>query len=343
MRPDPTSRRLAAVVLVLTALLGVAAWAHLSFGAEGISLVAAWAGPGVDRDILLGLRLPRLIVAGIVGGGLAAAGAAFQVLLRNPLADPFILGVSGGAALGGTLALLFTAGLGAALVGMTLLPAASFAGALAAMALTGWLGRRAPGRDGATVTLLTGVVLNTFASAVILFLKSLADPRQAQEILLWLMGSLAVEGLDRAVLAVAGGLILVGMLLLHRRAPELNLLALGPEEALQLGVDAPRVARQLSLAASLVVGAAVSVTGLVGFVGLVVPHLLRLLIGPDVRLLLPASALLGAVFLTLADLLSRVLFPALGSEAPVGAVTAFLGGPLFLWLLYRRHRQEEQG
>lgn len=331
-----TPARLAAALGLLFLLLLAVSWAHLTCGTEPVSLAAVLAGPGVPRQILLGLRLPRLLAGMTVGAGLGAAGAAFQVLLRNPLADPFILGVSGGAALGGTTALLAAGLLGTTLAGMTLLPAASFAGALAAMALAGWMGRRQRGGDEAMLTLLTGVIFNTFASAVIMFLKTLADPRQAQEILLWLMGSLAVEGLDRPVLLLAALLVVGGVVLLLRQARELNLLALGPETAANLGVDVRAVSRRVHWAGSLTVGAAVSVTGLVGFVGLVVPHLLRLVWGPDLRLLLPASAVLGAVFLVASDLASRLLFPALGTEAPVGVVTAFLGGPLFLWLLYRR-------
>ncbi|MBM4319928.1 MAG: iron ABC transporter permease [Deltaproteobacteria bacterium] len=335
-RAPLTPARFTGLLGLLALLLLLFGLAHLVWGTERISLAEALAGPGVSRQILFGLRLPRLLAGAVVGAGLGAAGAAFQVLLRNPLADPFVLGVSGGAALGGTVALLAAGLLGTTLAGMTLLPAASFGGALAAMALAGGMGRRQRGGDPAMLTLLTGVIFNTFASAVIMFLKTLADPRQAQEILLWLMGSLAVEGLDRPVLLLAALLVASGLVLLLRQARELNLLALGPEVASQLGVDARSVARRVHWAGSLTVGAAVSVTGLVGFVGLVVPHLLRLLFGPDLRLILPASALLGAVFLVASDLASRLLFPTLGTEAPVGVVTAFVGGPLFLWLLYRR-------
>jgi len=331
------------VLLALSLLVVAACVAQLSLGVEPISLAKALAGPGIERRILLGLRLPRLVTGLVVGAGLAVAGASFQVLLRNPLADPFVLGVSGGAALGGTLALMGLGLLGGAVGALTLMPAAAFAGALAAMALAAWMGRSQPVGDRATTTLLTGVVLNTFASAVIMFLKSLAKPREAQEILLWLMGTLAVEGLSTGVLVCALSGVLAGVALLLLKARQLNLLALGSEQAELLGVDARALARWVQAAGSLAVGAAVSVTGLVGFVGLVVPHLLRLLFGPDLRLLLPASALLGAAFLVLADTLSRLLFPALGTEAPVGVITAFVGGPVFLALLYHRARQGSRG
>ncbi len=338
---SPGRRRGALALGALGLLALAAALLQLSFGVESVSLRAAWEGAGVDRSIVLGLRLPRLLTGSVVGAGLAVAGASFQVLLRNPLADPYVLGVSGGAALGGTLALMLAGALGAlGLASLTLLPLAAFGGALAAMAAAAWMGRR--GRDAATITLLTGVILNTFASAVIMFLKSLAEPQQAQEILLWLMGTLAVEGLDTGLLAAALGAVLLGCGMLLSRAPALNLLALGEETAAQLGVDVRATARWVQGWGSLAVGAAVSVTGLVGFVGLVVPHLLRLIVGPDLRVLLPASALLGASALVLADLLSRLLFPALGSEAPVGVVTAFVGGPVFLVLLYRSARGGER-
>lgn len=339
----PGRRRIFWVLLGLTLLVGVACLAQLTLGVERVSLARAFAAPGVERRILLGLRLPRLVTGLVVGAGLAVAGASFQVLLRNPLADPFVLGVSGGAALGGTLALMSIGLLGSAVGALTLMPAAAFLGALAAMGLAAWMGRRQPGGDRATTTLLTGVVLNTFASAVIMFLKSLAKPHQAQEILLWLMGTLAVEGLETSVLVCALSGVLIGVALLMARARQLNLLALGSEQAELLGVDARALARWVQAAGSLAVGAAVSITGLVGFVGLVVPHLLRLLFGPDLRLILPASALLGAAFLVLADTLSRVLFPALGTEAPVGVITAFVGGPVFLVLLYSRTRRSSRG
>jgi iron complex transport system permease protein len=284
---------------------------------------------GAAADIVLRVRLPRVILATLVGASLAVAGVLFQALLRNPLADPFVLGVSGGAALGGiaVLSLGAAAGLGYAAV-----PPGAFAGAiLATLLLYAVAGAR--GRVSATTLLLTGVVFNAFASAAIVFLASLAGLTEGANIFLWLIGSLSASRADVAAwvaLFLAGGLACALPL-----ARGLNLLTLGEESALQLGVDVERQKRIVLVATSLMVGAAVSAAGLVGFVGLIIPHLLRLVVGPDHRLLIPAAALGGAVFLVVCDTLARTLLG--GRELPVGAITAIAGGPLFLWLLRRHH------
>ena len=253
------------------------------------------------------------------------AGVAFQALLRNPLADPFILGVSGGAALGGVLVLAVGGGLG---LGYAAVPPASFAGAILTLVLLLAVAGR-EGRLSPTTLLLTGVVFNAFASAAIVFVATSAGLTDGARIFLWLIGNLS-EGRFEVAGWVAVFLVL-GLGCAIPLARGLNLLALGEEPAAQLGVDVERTRRILLVATSLMVGAAVSVSGLIGFVGLIIPHLLRLAFGPDHRLLVPAAALGGAGFLVLCDTVARSVLD--GRELPVGAITARVGGPLFLYLL----------
>jgi len=302
--------------------LGAAEVVRVIFGGEDV---------GPAGDIVLRVRLPRALLAALVGASLAVAGVLFQALLRNPLADPFVLGVSGGAAVGGIAALSLGTALG---WGYAAAPPAAFVGAVA----TTFVLYAVAGRDGrvsGTNLLLTGVVFNAFASSVIVFLASMANLTEGASIFLWLIGSLSAARVD-----VAGWVALflvAGLATALPMARNLNLLALGEESAQQLGVDVARQQRVLLVATSLMVGAAVAVAGLVGFVGLIIPHLLRLALGPDHRLLLPASALGGAAFLVLCDTAARTLFG--GRELPVGAITAMAGGPLFLFLLRRHHQR----
>jgi len=278
-------------------------------------------------------RLPRTLLAALVGAALAAVGVAFQALLRNPLADPFIMGVSGGAALGGTLALAVLGGGAAA--SLALEGPAAFVGAAAATFLVYRIGR-VGGRVDTITILLVGVVFNAFASAVIMFIKSVVSATKTQEILVWLMGSLTYREFSTLLIVAVG--VAVGIAVLFCMAARMNALALGEQGASHLGVDVEKTKTIIFISASLLVGLAVSVSGLVGFVGLIVPHLTRLILGPDHRLLLPASVLLGSAFLVLCDLAARLLFVPLSTEPPVGVVTAFLGGPFFLFLLRKRHR-----
>jgi iron complex transport system permease protein len=284
---------------------------------------------GATADIVLRIRLPRVLLACVVGASLAVSGVIFQALLRNPLADPFVLGVSGGAALGGILALTLAGSVG---LGYEVVPPAAFCGALLTTLLL-YLLAGGRGRVSATNLLLTGVVFNAFASAAIVFLASLAGFAEGSRIFLWLIGNLSAVRSD--VSGWGGGFLLLGLLCSLPLARSLNLLVLGDEPAEQLGVPAERHKRVLLLATSLMVGAAVSVAGLVGFVGLIIPHLLRLILGPDHRLLIPSAALLGAAFLVVCDAVARTLLG--GRELPVGAITSIAGGPLFLYLLRRHH------
>lgn len=337
--------------LLLALGLGVAAIAasmalSCLLGPQPVSLRAAWEGLEPDRAIVLGLRLPRAVLAALVGFALAAAGTSLQALLRNPLAEPFVLGVSGGAALGGTLVLLASVGL-ASVAG----PAGALLGAAPPVVLGAVLGAilstllvfglgRIGGRLVPEAALLVGIVFNAFVAGVITLLKMLVPPEQAARLLYWLMGAIGYE--TPGTLAVGAVVILASVGALGLLSARLNLLTLGDEEAATLGVDVRRVRAQVFFAASAATGAAVALAGLVGFVGLIVPHLVRRVVGPDHRLLLPASALFGAAFLTLADALARLAFLPLGTEPPVGAVTAFVGGPFFLWLLRRSTRREAE-
>jgi len=332
-----TGTRLAAVLSALALLLAATVVLGLALGPSALPLADVWgallgvAPDAAAADIVRRIRMPRIALAGLVGACLSVAGVVFQALLRNPLADPFILGVSGGAALGGIamLSLGSLVGLGYAAV-----PPASFAGAILATLLL-YLVAGARGRVSAANLLLTGVVFNAFASAAIVFLASAAGLTESARIFLWLVGNLSAARLD--VLPWLVAFLLLGFAAALVLSRSLNVLALGDEVAEQLGVPVATQQRVLLVATSLMVGAAVSVAGLVGFVGLIIPHLLRLVLGPDHRLLVPAAALGGAAFLVLCDTVARTLLG--GRELPVGAITALVGGPLFLALLRRHHLQ----
>lgn len=306
----------------------------VTFGEEPISWSQLSVRGSPDETIFFSLRLPRVVLAALVGMALAASGAALQSVLRNPLADPFVLGVSGGAALGATIALAL--GLSTAVAQLSATSACALAGAFAATLLVLLVGRLAGGATPYT-TLLAGVIFNAFALAAITFIKALVAPDRLGEILFWLAGALGHE--TWGTLGVTAVVVVASVLALFVLAPRLNLLTLGDEDAQSLGLDARKTRLWLLVVTSLAVAAVVSLSGLVGFVGLLVPHLARLLFGADQRLALPASAFLGAAFLMLADLFTRVLFRVFHTEPPVGVITALLGGPLFLLLMVRARRQ----
>ncbi|WP_437485863.1 iron ABC transporter permease [Sorangium sp. So ce1014] len=323
-----------AVVAAPVVLVGALLLAVL-LGAEPVSVERALAGPGLDRTLLLDVRLPRVLLAAISGAGLAAVGAAFQALLQNPLAEPYVLGVSGGSALGASVAIALGVG-SATVLGATLLPAAALVGGLVATVLVYAIARgAAQGTSGASM-LLAGVIVNSIAAGLISFLKTVVSPSRSQQLLRWLIGFIELPTTS-ALLGVAA-YVVAGCAVLLADAARLNLLSLGDESAGTLGVDVRAVERRIFFASSCVVGAIVSRTGLIGFVGLIVPHAVRRLVGADHRRLLPLSLVAGAVLLTTCDLVARLLFRWLGTEPPVGAVTAVLGGPLFLALLRRSPR-----
>ncbi len=287
-----------------------------------------------DQSIVLAIRLPRALLGLAVGGGLAITGAAMQGLFRNPLADPGLIGVSTGAALGAVAVIV----LGGALVGgldpalrPLFLPLAAFGGGL----LVTLLVQRIATRDGVidiATMLLAGIAINALAGALLGIFTFISNDQQLRELTFWMMGSLAA--ITWSSLLPAIGLILLPALLLPRLARALNAMLLGEAEAHYLGFDVDRTKRAIIILTALITGAGVAVSGVIGFVGLVTPHLVRLVIGPDHRYLLPASALLGGCLLLLADMAARtVVLPA---ELPIGIVTACFGGPFFLWLLARR-------
>lgn len=316
---------LVAAILLLSMLLVIAMIVAMSFGATPLSWIAIANGDTTARAIFLDIRLPRVLLAALVGATLAVAGVTFQTLLRNPLADPFILGVSGGAACGAATATAFGLARIAGLV-----PVLAFTGACAATGAVFLLARRRDHTD-PTRLLLSGLVLNALFSAVILLSFSLAPQADLTAALRWMMGSLfgatwANAGLLTALLAIALGVLVYV-------ANDLRMLAFGEEDAKSRGVDVERVKTIGFVTASIVTGAAVAVSGIIGFVGLLVPHLIRLIWRRDFRFLLPLCALGGALLMVAADLCSRTVVPS--TELPIGACTAVLGVPFFLSLLRR--------
>ncbi len=328
-------RRLAITTAAFGALTLAAIVTAPLVGSTHISLRRAFDssipfGENVDAQIFFIARLPRTLAGALVGSMLATAGVVFQGLLRNPLATPFTLGVSAGAALGAMLAITFSwsftwAGIPAA-------SAASFIGSLGAVAIVYALARGRHRGLSTNVLLLAGVTMNAFFSALILFVQYFADFSQTYRILHWLMGDLDISGYQPLTTALP--LVVLSFVAFVWLARPLNLLSLGAESAGTRGLHVAGAQRAAFLSASLATGAAVSVGGPIGFIGIVVPHLVRLIVGPDHRLVLPAAAFFGAAFLIACDVLARTVLAPI--ELPVGVITALIGGPFFLWLLVRK-------
>jgi iron complex transport system permease protein len=327
-----------AVLLVAAVLVAVGVGAVWIAPTTTIRLVAWKVGladppsgvPPFVEIILFQLRIPRVLLAVVVGSALATAGAVFQALFRNPLADPAIIGVSSGAALGAVVAMLLTGG---AFAGGLVIPAAAFLGALATGLLVYRLARLGPAVQVATL-LLAGIAVAALLSAVMALLLTYSGER-IRSIYFWLLGGLSARSWES--LAAAAPLALLGVAAALSTSGHLNLMALGEERAAQLGLEVERFKRTALATGALLAGAAVAVAGVIGFVGLMTPHLLRLVLGADHRRLLPASVLGGALFMVLADLAARTVRAP--EEIPVGAVTALLGGPFFLYLLRRQRRE----
>jgi iron complex transport system permease protein len=310
----------AALLLLAAVVAGVA------FGGVPLSLSDLWSGHGQGGEtarLIASLRLPRVALAALVGACLALSGAALQALLKNPLADPFLLGISGGASVGAALATLAGAS-------PLLSPVAAFIGATGSSVGVALLSRRG-GRMDLQRLLLAGLIANAFFSAVLLGVFSVASGEAERTMLFWMMGSLAQASPAHVAAllpyALAGGAVLL------LSASRLNLFAVGEENAAALGVDTERSKRLVFLAAALLTGAAAAFAGIIGFVGLLVPHAVRSVTGNDQRVLLPVSAISGAALLVGADAASRALLAP--AELPIGAVTAALGAPLFAYLLLR--------
>lgn len=284
---------------------------------------------GTPEMIMAQIRFPRVLLGFLVGGSLAAVGVALQALLRNPLADPYVLGVSSGSSLGVSVAML--SGLGSIGAWFPALPVFGFAGGFLALLLIYRLAQ-SHGRLPVHSLLLAGVILNAILTAFIMFITSIMEPSRSAGLMAWLMGSLIAPSFP-ALMVFLAYVVLVLAVLLHK-AHTLNVLTLGEETARSLGVETEVVKKQLFVLTALLTGAIVSVSGMIGFVGIVVPHAVRLVIGSDHRLLLPASILVGGMFLAMADAVARTLLAP--AEIPVGIVTALLGGPFFLYLLLWR-------
>ncbi len=328
-----TPARLAVGVALCAAAMLAAMAVALLIGSVPLDFAAVWAGDSGARTIFFDLRLPRVLLAALAGAALATSGAALQSTLRNPLASPEIIGVSGGAALAAVVAIALLPG--TALI-HSAVPLFSFGGAAASSVLVYRLAH-VRGRLDPYTQVLLGVIFNTFAAALILLLNAIVDLQRSHSIVFWMMGGIAIE--PYSVLLVVAVLVLGAVLVLLRDTHSLNLLSLGDETARSLGVDAEAVRRRVFVASSLLVGAVVSLCGIITFAGLVVPHVLRRLLGSDCRLLLPASFFGGAAFLVVCDALARwVSAPA---ELPVGAITALTGAPFFVYLLRRRPLREE--
>tara|TARA_B100000965_G_scaffold127646_1_gene106166 strand:- start:10607 stop:11587 length:981 start_codon:yes stop_codon:yes gene_type:complete len=316
------------ILLLAAALTGAA-----TIGAVPIPLDALLIGDLTDQQeaVLAAIRLPRVLLAAVVGAALAVSGAAMQGLFRNPLADPGLIGIASGAALA-VAAVIVLAGPLSGLFGLYGLAVAAFAGGLATCVLI-FRFTQLTGAFSVTYMLLAGIAVNAIAGAGTGFLTYLSDDQQLRALTFWTMGSLG-GALWPAVVVVAT-VAVPATVMLVRHAGEINILLLGEDEARHLGVDTDRLKRVVIVSAALSVGAAVAVSGIIGFVGLVVPHLVRLTIGPDHRVLIPASAVLGAALLVVADTCARtIVAPA---EMPVGIVTSLIGGPFFLWLLLKQY------
>lgn len=349
--PVAASTRRRRRVGVFLAVLGVALLLTIvvaaGYGAVAIppervvAILAGWLGfasasetGDTDSIVLLAIRLPRVCLGLLAGAALAVAGAALQGLFRNPLADPGLIGVSSGAAVAAAAAIVLGGSAVAFLPAGSLtylIPVAAFAGGL----IITFVVYRIASRDGRTevaTLLLAGIALNAISGAGIGLLIFLSDDQQLRDLNFWLLGSLGGVTWER--LLPAAPLMLVPTILLAMLWRHLNAFLLGETEALHLGFDVERTKRWIVVLAALAAGSSVALTGIIGFVGLVVPHLIRLVIGPDHRSLLPASVLLGAILLLLADLLARTIV--LPAELPIGILTSLIGGPFFLWLLVRR-------
>ncbi|MBL8753069.1 MAG: iron ABC transporter permease [Planctomycetes bacterium] len=331
-----TARRVVgwlALTLVVLAVL----YLGCSYEGPGIASLFVWCTGGLDEVegyVFTGLRLPRLLVAACGGASLALAGAVMQATFRNPLASPDLVGTAAGAALGGACAIV----LQIASLGLVVVPAASLLGALVVTGLVFVLAR-AHGRFATATLLLAGIALNTLVGALTSFVVTLSfdNYTASSNVLFWLMGGLESRTWEHAVITAAG-LVVFGLAVVPRRR-ELDLLTLHDDTAHSLGVDAPRVRRWLVLCACGLTAATVSNTGGIAFVGLVVPHLARLLVGPAHRVLLPAAALLGAILMVGSDLVCRLTPPTWNLR--LGVVTAFFGAPYFLFLLARNRRLED--
>ena len=306
-------------------------------GSTRINLMNALSGGvhannNLDANILFQVRLPRILLGALAGAALSVAGAIFQALLRNDLAAPFTLGVSSGAALGAVIAIVFN--LNMIILGFPMVALFSFLGALGAVFLVFSLVRTRHGEFPTGILLLAGVTANFFFAAMVMFLHYISDFSQSFRILRWLMGGLDIT--DYQTVFSIAPMVFLGIGLLGYVSRDLNLISTGIHSATSRGVNVPRIQKIGFITASLITGTVVSITGPIGFVGLIVPHTVRLIVGSALRILIPASMLFGASFLIVCDTVARTLIAP--TEIPVGIITAMLGGPFFVWLLKRKRQ-----
>lgn len=331
------AKKLVTQVSVCLIILLAVMFLCASVGTQEISLQKAFGGLGagqrnIDYEIFFRIRLPRVILAALVGAALACSGAVFQAILRNPLADPYILGISSGAGLGVMIAVV--TGVSWGFLGGGPIAIFAFTGALITVWLVWYVGRTA-GKSQTTALLLAGVVINAFFSALIMFITSIARGHQIRTTIYWLMGNITEK--EPPVLWVSGFCIIAGIAVLCSIGQKLNAMTLGKAEAQGLGINTERTKLISFGISAFITSVAVALSGLIGFVGLIVPHGVRLLFGPDHRRLLALSAVSGAGFVVLADTLSRTVLP--NEQLPVGVITAIAGGPFFLIMLARYSRK----
>ena len=351
--PINTKNRIAfgAYIIILLIILFISILFAISLGAADINMEDAFGilikpVPFIGRiinanydesyfSIIWDIRLPRVLLAAVVGMGLAAAGTSFQGLLRNPMADPYVLGVSSGASFGATLAIV--SGLSSGFIGLAGSTVAAFMGAITTMAAVYTLGNA--GKHSSMVTLLlAGIAISSFLSAIVSFIM-VFNHDKLESIVLWTMGSFATASWSSLYLSFP--IILIGSIILLTMAREMNALLMGDESAMHLGIDVSRVRKLLLIVGSIITAAAVSASGIIGFVGLIIPHVVRIFTGPDHRRLLPAASISGAIFMIISDTLARTLVAPI--EIPVGIITSLVGGPFFLYMLIRNIKQEYKG
>jgi iron complex transport system permease protein len=330
-----TAKRLAMMVAVLLLTVVVLLIVAITVGSEYVNLatifkiiVAEVSGRAADvtpeqRIIIAEIRLPRALMATVVGAALAVAGAAFQALLKNPLAEPAILGVSSGAAIGAIAATIFAESLPVSR------PIAAFIGAVITIAFVYTMGQSRQGGSSERLV-LAGVITNALLSSIVIFLVTTAAGARQRSVISWLIGDMSGE---TSLLPLVAVFVLAGLAVIYIHARSLNLLMVGEQDALALGVEVKRVKLMVYIAASLITGAAVAVSGAIGFVGLIIPHAVRLVGGSDNRLVVPASALAGSAFLLLADTIARTVIAP--RELHIGVITALVGAPVFIYLLRR--------
>lgn len=332
-----TVRRWLTAVGVMSLLLLVSIMVCSMIGPTSLDIKQAFDRsfvPNPQAQILFGIRLPRILLAGLIGGALAAAGVVFQALLRNPLADPYVLGISSGAALGAVTGILLNAH--STILGFSAVTVCAFFGALITISIV-YAVAQSYGRVITHSLLLTGVIINYVFAAAIMLITSMVDFTKAHDIIFWLMGSLGKIEYRYSTILMTGVYVFVGVAVLFRYSRDLNLLSLGEASAAQLGVSVEKLKKIVFVATSLITAAAVAQGGPIGFVGLIIPHAMRMLFGPDHRLLFPVAFIGGGIFLMLSDTVAR--HGVGGSEIPVGVITALCGGPLFIFLLRRQIRK----